>query len=193
MKRILCGLLVLVLCIGVFFVTASATEEQNAVVDLDTVDWDTIDWDLMLMLEPLREWYRTQEDLNKLFSVYDKRPDWDYSWVSAVTERLLADPAAFMRALAKESPEDQETIVKALVGNTSTEFNPRHAELPWAIYSTKLSENDPAEVRQVLTLFENAVETYWGIPKTGDPVVIAVVLMAVSGLGGCLLVKKIKE
>lgn len=195
MKRILICLLTIVFCIGVLCLTAAAAKEDPAAlgttVDFDTVDWDTIVWHPDLV-GPLSEWYQEQ-GLNKLFCVYHGRPAWDYAWGTTLSERLLVDPGAFMRALAKEDAQLQEDIVDTLVGGIYHDLYPGGAELPKKIYSTRLSENDPAEVEHILTLFKDAVESRWGIPKTGDPVLIPVALMLTSGLGCGLLVRKIKE
>lgn len=194
MKRIIYCFFVILFFIGIFCSTATASDmdTSSATIDFDNVDWSTIDWNTVSP-GSLSAWIESQENLNKLFSLYGKLPEYDYSWYITLANRLLDDPAAFMRALALESPELQATIANRLSSAIYYEIAPGFSEFPKAIYSTNLTKEDTAQTRQVLVLFENAVMEYWGIPKTGDPVGVAVVLLALSGLAGAVMITKRKS
>jgi hypothetical protein len=192
-------LFAVVLLFSLFFcitpcASAAETGQESSTqeIDFDNVDWSTIDWNTVSP-GSLSAWIESQENLNKLFSLYGKLPEFDYSWSITLANRLLDDPAAFMRALALEEPELQTIIAKSLSSSVYQEIAPGFSEFPKAIYSTKLAEDDTAETRQVLVLFENAVMEYWGIPKTGDPVGVAVALLALSGLAGAVMITKRKS
>ena len=199
MKKIISFLLSVILPLSVVFcfvpcASAEETGQKTATqeIDFDNVDWSTIDWNTVSP-GSLSAWIESQENLNKLFSLYGKLPEFAYSWSITLANRLLNDPAAFMRALALESPELQATIANRLSSAIYYEIAPGFSEFPKAIYSTNLTKEDTAQTRQVLVLFENAVMEYWGIPKTGDPVGLAMVLLAVSGLAGAVMIKKRKS
>ena len=196
MKRIICCLIVVFLYFSSLSMAVGATGTDTGAMapetDLDAVDWSTIDWNTVPP-GTLNKWIESQEDLNKLFSVYDKLPEFDYSWSITLTNRLLADPANFMRALAKEKPEAQEFIANSLSSSVYHGIAPGFSKFPNTIYSTKLTADDSEETRNVLILFKNAVEKHWGSPQTGDHVGVAVALLAFSALtGGTLLTQKKK-
>lgn len=112
-----------------------------------------------------------------------------------LADHFFADPATFIRRLALESEDIQKTVVNKLPRSMYYAMHPRgFHEFTNVVYSIQLTDEDSEETRNVVKDLEDEITKYWGIsnPQTGDPVGLAVLLMAVSGLGVAFLRKKRK-
>ena len=108
-------------------------------------------------------------------------------------KRFFADPTIFVRQLALESEEIQKDVLERLPLGVYHNVYPHggQTEFPKAVYSIRLTAEDSEETRNMLSALKAEVVKHWGdsIPKTGDPIDVAVLLMAASGLGLAALLK----
>lgn len=186
LKKLMCWLATVLVCFSIFkiisYEVAADEGGANVEIDFDTVDWETLDW-TDDEVEALKGWISKQET-SKLFSVYYNIPEFCYYYKEVLVERLLTNPAAFMRALALEDREFREMVAVSLVRAVYNELILGADDLPDVIFSTELTEDDSEETHRVLQSFKDAVSHYWGInPKTGDSAGAAAALLAASGAG----------
>lgn len=110
-------------------------------------------------------------------------------------EYFFVDPVAFVRQLALEPEDIRMCVVNNFPRSMYHGMHPKgFHEFPNTVYSIKLADDDTAETRNIVTALEAGITKYWGIsnPHTGDPIGIAALLMAASGLGTALLWKRRK-
>ena len=110
-------------------------------------------------------------------------------------ECFFSDPVAFVRQLSLEPEDIRIYVVNYFPRSMHAQMHPKgFREFPNTVYSIKLTDDDTTETRNIVMALEDGITKYWGTsnPNTGDPIGIALLLMAVSGLGGGLLWKKRK-
>ena len=110
-------------------------------------------------------------------------------------EYFFEDPAEFVRRLSLETEDIQEKVIHNFPRSMYNEMHPRgYSEFPTEVFAISLTDEDTMETRNIVKALEKEIEKYWGLsnPQTGDPIGIAVLLMAFSGLGGAFLWKKRK-
>ena len=170
-----------ILSSGIF---VSADEAETA-IDFNTVDWNTVD---LNDLDPdqLLDWIDTAE-LSALFPAYASL-DGAYAtkyWYE-LSMRIKDDFSGFVKALSKEDTETQQEIVLEISRGiyNQGEYAIKPEEFPDMVYAVKVSGS---KQQQVLGLFKDAVEVYWGIPRTGDGLSVAVSAVCMASFACILL------
>lgn len=106
--------------------------------------------------------------------------------------RFRADPQGMILALAAESKDIWENAVFMIVYNCT--YQPK--EFTQLLNGLTMPEDAGPVAMNILVQMVNHAEETWGLditnPHTGDPIGIAALLMAASGLGAALLWRKRK-
>ena len=162
------------------------------------VDWANYDWEnfSFVGLEheewiPMREWLRAEADLDLLFNIRMKSDGYFSEDMSGLLyERFKKDPVGVIAALSLEEETVQTHILRSIVyagAYYPTEFTQLMNDLT-------LPEDAGPEAMNILVQMVKRAEETWGLditnPHTGDPIGLAALLMAFSGLGTALLWKK---
>ncbi len=197
MKRTLCGLLLLLFLLAVpIAVSAEGTE-----IDWNKVDWETFDWNQLSEHSPWK-WLTTDASFHDVFTFLTSYKAAQVEWYSESIQhgiylRFGAEPEKFLIALAKEKAEVQAFVVDDLAIYMAV-FETPNETVP-ILEGIRLSkEQNPKAVELMLTLIdkvqnkliENKYNVTITIPKTGDPVMLAVTALLLSGTGFALLRKK---
>lgn len=168
---------------------ALATESG---ADFSDVDWSTVDWNTIDLIEWLN--WLDEAELKTLFQM---SPYCDAGRsegiASELGRRFRADPQGLIMALAAED----ETIRNSVIGNIVYNSQYDRAGFVQLMNGLKLPEDAGQVAMNILVQMVSRAEETWGMditnPHTGDPIGIAVLLMAASGLGGSILCKKRKK
>ena len=110
-------------------------------------------------------------------------------------KQFFKDPAAFVRQLSLETEDIQKAVIHNFPRQMYNGMHPRgYSEFPSEIFSINLTDEDTVETRNIVNALENEIANYWGIsnPHTRDSIGFAALLMAVSGLGIAVLLKRRK-
>ena len=167
---------------------ALATESG---ADFSDVDWSTVDWNTIDLIEWLN--WLDEAELKTLFLM---SPYCDAGRsegiASELGRRFRADPQGLIMALAAED----ETIRNSVIGNIVYNSQYDTAGFVQLMNSLALPEDAGPVAMDTLVQMVSRAEETWGMditnPHTGDPIGIAALLMAASGLGGSILWKKRK-
>lgn len=165
---------------------ALATESG---ADFSDVDWSTVDWNTIDLIEWLN--WLDEAELKTLFQM---SPYCDAGRsegiASELGRRFRADPQGLIMALAAED----ETIRNSVIGNIVYNSQYDRAGFVQLLNSLTLSEDAGPEAMSILVQMVGRAEETWGLditnPHTGDLIGIAALLMAASGLGSALLLKR---
>ena len=139
----------------------------------------------------MREWLRAEADLDLLFNIRMKSDGYFSEDMSGLLyERFKKDPVGVIAALSLEEETVQTHILRSIVyagAYYPTEFTQLMNDLT-------LPEDAGPEAMNILVQMVKRAEETWGLditnPHTGDPIGLAALLMAFSGLGTALLWKK---
>ncbi len=196
MIRKFCITLVAMLLLAVFTMSVSATE----IPDWDTVDWETYEWEGTDGTEErasLENWLSEEASMEELFEVTRNcRSASFYALDEILNQRFIATPEKFLIALAKEDASWQKQILQNLFTEA---VKLDHQATIRAIEDMHLSkEKNPEAVTLLMQLIEigekklaeQGMAVTITIPKTGDPVMLAVTALLLSGTGFALLFKK---
>ena len=138
------------------------------------------------------KWFRAEADVKILFGVAMKTDGYRSEGMSGIlSDRFMEDPIGFITALSLEEEKVRTHIVGSVV------FGARvPAELGLLLNDITLPEDAGPVAMDILVRLVNHAEESWRLditnPHTGDPLGIAALLMATSGLGGSILWKKRK-
>lgn len=190
-KKLISVLLAIIICLcGATVVCATENE----------VDWVNYDWEnfSFVGLEheewiPMREWLRAEADLDLLFNITMKSDGYFSEDMSGLLyERFKKDPVVVIAALSLEEETVQTHILISIV--YAGAYYP--TEFTQLMNGLTLPEDAGPEAMNILVQMVGRAEEKWGLditnPHTGDPIGLAALLMAASGLGGGLLWKKRK-
>ena len=186
-KDFYCKLIIMLLTLIVVLsssISAAANEAEEP-IDFDTVDWDTLDLDSVH--RQLFEWFDTAE-LPALFRA-EGHVDGAFAtgWGSELSLRMKNDFAGFIAALSQEDNGTQQRIVEFMTSGIYHDMyeHVRNADFPDMVNSVKISGS---KQQYTLSLFQDAVAQYWGIPRTGDRFPIAAITLCATSLSLiCLL------
>ena len=172
---------VILLCCA-FVVGAEETQIDWSNVDLESFNYQELD---AQQWSSLGDWLQKDADLHTVFYVTTTKGDgWiGEMWSSIVYSLFMEDPVPFIQALALEDEAAQNKTIsritfEAVIYKEEFEQMMRGLVLPDAATDSE---------RNILTNIISHAEEDGFInitnPKTGDPIGVAVLLMAVSGLG----------
>lgn len=165
------------------------------------IDWSSVDFETFNFREledsqwrSLRDWLKTDADLHTVFYVTSTAGDgWiGEMWSGLVYSLFMLDPVPFIQALALEDEVTQEKTVLRII---------YEADLFKEVFGHVVSElalpdTATAGERNVLAKIISRANEKWNMnitnPHTGDSIGFAALLMAVSGLGIAVLVKRRK-
>ena len=182
---------VILLC-GAAVVSAEETQIDWPNVDLESFNYRELEfrgW------QSLRDWLKTEADLHTVFYVTTTKGDGAISemWNSLVYSLFMENPVQFIQALALEDEETQSRTISRITREADFFKGEFEQFMSGLVLPDTATEGD----RNVLIKIISHAETNWNMditnPQTGDPIGLAVLLMAVSGFGGAFLWKKEKS
>lgn len=167
---------------------ALATESG---ADFSDVDWSTVDWSTIDLIEWLN--WLDEAELKTLFQM---SPYCDAGRsegiASELGRRFHIDPQGLIMALTAEDAEVQRSVIYHIIYNSQYDS----AGFVQLMNGLKLPEDAGPEAMNILVQMVSRAEETWGLditnPHTGDPIGIVLLLMAASGLGSALLLKRRK-
>ena len=180
---------VLILCGAV---AVSATENE--------VDWANYDWENFSTTDvsakewgSMCKWLPTEADIKLLFDISMKVDGYKSEGMGDVLfKRFRIEPVNLIMALSAEEEAVQEHVIGSIVHFGIFE----RAEFAQFLSDLTLPEDAGSDAVNILVQIIQCAEENWNMditnPKTGDPVSLAVLLMAISGFGGAFLWKKEK-
>lgn len=189
MKRVIMLVtLLLVFAVLLLPVRSFATESG---ADFSDVDWSTVDWSTIDLIEWL-DWL----DEAELKTLFQMSPYCDAGRsegiASELGRRFRADPQGLIIALAAEDAATQTSVIDHIVDNAQYDAK----EFEQLLNGLTLPEDAGQVAMNILVQMVSRAEETWGLditnPHTGDPIGIAALLMASSGLGSALLLKRRK-
>ena len=181
----------LILC-GAAVVGAEETQIDWSNVDLESFDYRELEdsqW------RSLRDWLKTEADLHTVFYVTTTKGDgWiGDMWSSLVYSLFMEDPVQFIQALALEGEETQSRTIFSITFEADFFKGEFEQFMSGLVLPDTATDGD----RNVLIKIISHAETNWNMditnPQTGDPIGLAVLLMAISGFGIAFLWKKEKS
>lgn len=171
----------------------SATENE--------VDWASYDWENFSCadVEPkewgyMCKWFSTEAELELLFDISMKVDGYRSEGMGGILcERFRSDPVGLIMALSLEEETVQSHVISSTVYFGA--YDP--AEFEQLLSGLTLPENAGTDAMNILVQMVRRAEENWNMnitnPQTGDPIGLAVLLMAISGFGGAFLWKKEKS
>ena len=182
-RMILVFVVISLLLPGVFV----SAEESD--ISFDEVDWSNVDWSTIDFFEWLS--WLPEAELESLFQMVPKADAARAEGVaSELGRRFRADPQAIIVALAEQEESIQEKAIRLISYNCA--YKPE--EFVELMNGLTLPEDAGSEAMQILVQLVQHSEETWNLditnPHTGDPIGLAALLMAFSGLGTALLWKK---
>lgn len=189
MKRI-AVLLAFLLVFAMMLLPMGALATESG-ADFSDVDWSTVDWNTIDLIEWLN--WLDEAELKTLFQM---SPYCDAGRsegiASELGRRFRIDPQGMILALSAED----ETIRNSVIGNIVYNSQYDSAGFVQLMNSLTLPEDAGPVAMNILVQMVNYAEEARGLditnPHTGDPIGIAALLIAASGLGSALLLKRRK-
>lgn len=189
MKNVLSFITLLLVFTVLLLPVRSLATESGA--DFSDVDWSTVDWNTIDLIEWL-DWL----DEAELKTLFQMSPYCDAGRSEGLAgelgRRFRIDPQGMIMALTAE----EETIRNSVIGDIVYNSQYDSAGFVQLLNGLTLPEDAGPEAMNILVQMVSRAEETWGLditnPHTGDPIGIALLLMAASGLGGGLLWKKRK-
>lgn len=173
-------------------IISHAKEKRNMnITNWPSVDWSTVDWHTIDMIEWLN--WLDEADLKALFQM-TQGSDGAFSegLAGELGNRFKKNPAGLILALSAEKEEIQTRVISLIVYNGDY----HRAEFEQLMSSLTLPDTATAGERNVLAKIITRANEKWNMnitnPHTGDSIGFAALLMAVSGLGIAVLVKRRK-
>lgn len=189
MKRI-AVLLTFLLVFAMMLLPMGALATESG-ADFSDVDWSTVDWNTIDLIEWLN--WLDEAELKTLFQM---SPYCDAGRsegiASELGRRFRIDPQGMILALSAEDAATQTSVIDHIVDNAQYDAK----EFEQFMNGLKLPEDAGQVAMNILMQMVSRAEETWGLditnPHTGDPIGIAALLMAASGLGSALLLKRRK-
>ena len=166
-----------------------AEEEQT--------DWANYDWENYKYADLSAQewgsackWFRSEADVELLFDMAMKTDGYRSEGMDGIlSDRFMEDPIGLITALSLEEEKIQTHIIQSVVFGISD-----RAGFVQLMNGLTLPEDAGPVAMSILVRLVNHAEESWRLditnPHTGDPMGIAALLMAFSGLGTALLWKK---
>ena len=171
-------------------IISCAEEKWNTnIINFPSVDWATIDWHTIDFVE-WANWL-DEADLKSLFQM-TQGSDGAFSegLAGELGNRFKKDPTCLILALSAEKEEIQTRVIHLIV------YDYRREEFEQLMSGLTLPDTATAGERNVLAKIISRANEKWNMnitnPHTGDSIGFAALLMAVSGLGIAVLVKRRK-
>lgn len=189
MKRMLVVILCLVAFMLMPFPVCISAAESNA--DFSDVDWSTVDWHTIDLIEWMN--WLDEAELKTLFQM-TQRCDGGFAegLANALGDHFEKDPISLIMALSNEKEEIQTRVIHLIVYNGDY----HRAEFEQLMNGLTLPENASADAMNILVQMVRCAEETWNMditnPHTGDPISLTVLLLAISGLGTAVLLKRRK-
>lgn len=189
MKRI-AVLLAFLLVFAMMLLPMGALATESG-ADFSDVDWSTVDWNTIDLIEWLN--WLDEAELKTLFQM---SPYCDAGRsegiASELGRRFRIDPQGLIMALTAEDAEVQRSVIYHIIYNSQYDS----AGFVQLMNGLKLPEDAGPVAMNILVQMVNRAEKTWGMditnPHTGDPIGIAALLIAASGFGSALLLKRRK-
>ena len=189
MKRI-AVLLAFLLVFAMMLLPMGALATESG-ADFSDVDWSTVDWNTIDLIEWLN--WLDEAELKTLFQM---SPYCDAGRsegiASELGRRFRIDPQGMILALSAEDAATQTSVIHHIVYNSQYDT----AGFVQLMNSLSLPEDAGQVAMNILMQIVSRAEETWGLditnPHTGDLIGIAALLMAASGLGSALLLKRRK-
>lgn len=184
----------LVLTLTLAFAPCASAEETK-------IDWENYDWDSFQgkdledeEWESLADWLRTDADISRLFFVFSHADGWVGELLDGVlADRFMADPEEVIYEIAKQNKDAWQFYVGGLVILGITDRPAFIALLESVTLSGPNAEKGYQVLAKMIASAEEEYNTEITNPKTGDPVGVAVALLALSGIGSGLMIWKKKS
>ncbi len=193
MKRMICCAMVLLFAL-VIPMTVSAEEIPN----WSTVEWGEFNWGLIEKNEiwkDLTEWLKNEASIEEVFEV--DRYCAHAAYVDAIGgilyDRFAEAPEEFLIVLAEQDADYQNSMIRVLSEEMS--FSENEGASVAILEGIRLSRYDDPEAVELMMALIAKAETKLGVsitvPKTGDPILLAVAGLLLSA-GGVLALRKKK-
>lgn len=189
MKRITVLLAFLLVFAMMLLPMGALATESGA--DFSDVDWSTVDWSTI----GLSEWLNWLDEA-ELKTLFKMSPYCDAGRAEGLAaelgRRFRADPQGMILAMTAEDAEVRICVIDLIAYNAQYDSE----EFTQLLSGLTLPGDAGSDAMNILVRLVNSVEEMWNMdianPHTGDPIGIAALLMAASGLGGTMLWKKRK-
>ncbi len=201
MKKLLCKLLVLsllcglMLCIPVSAAETETEENDDYLMDWDSVNWDewergmwedyfgTPDYDFFYLLDHWIDWMINDASVEALLAISRAGTDtvWSEAYSYALYYRFVGDPREIISAQSTCGNVVWDNIALRIVNGGEAEAE----EFIELLSNFELPENATDKERAALETIISYTEQRYGveIPRTGDPILLAVTTLLFSGIG----------
>ena len=197
MRKIRNAISLIFVAVILLYGAAVVSAEENE-IDWESYDWESYDWENFSPADlksgewkSMCKWLRSEADLKLVFYVSTKI-DGAYAETMGIVlyGRFTSDPVGLIAALSLEEETVQTRVIRSII--YAGAYVP--AQFEQLLSSLTLPENASAGAKSILVQMIRCAEEDWGMeitnPQTGDPISLAVLLMAVSGLSGAVLLKR---
>lgn len=171
--------------------------EFSKIVDWNTVDWETFNLSAYCDVRDIGwtrfdnwcVWLENEATVEQVVEAVKVRPDGyiatGYSF--ALVRRFMQEPLAMLAAIARGDEVYQENLVQFLAPYDMYD----EAELFNFLSELQLPANATAE-REILNKIVDYAKEHYGvdIPRTGDPIAMALATLLLSGTGLALTIRK---
>lgn len=183
----------LIIC-GTPNVFAEETPTQNG-IDYAIYDWENLNFSNIdsTTWASMRDWLLTSAKLDTVFLVARKATDYYKNDIcSVISVRFVSSPDAVLYAMAKEGEATWKEYSKFIIREQYDWEN-----MAKLLESIRFSEPNAEKAYEILAFMIDYAEELYRTeitnPKTGDPVGVAVALLALSGIGGGLMIWRKKS
>lgn len=182
----------MILALTAFGIMANAETEE---IDFNTIDWSTVrlsdlDESKLDWMADWIHWMETEAAAEQLMEV-EQAVDGAYAtaYGCALGKRFLQEPYELISALALVEEADQQQIIRFFVSNDY--YSENSIDILAFLAEVKLPDDATGAIRDVLDTIITQAENYYSTnnPMTGDPILVAVVMLCFSGTGLAVLVK----
>lgn len=188
-RKLISVFVVIIICLcGAMVVCAEENE-----VDWANYDWENYSYANLSDQEwgSACKWFRAEADLELLFDIAMKVDGYRTESMGGIWgERFMKDPTGLIMALSLEEETVQTHVIQSII------FDAYPAEFVPLMNGLTLPEDAGPVAMNILVQMVNYAEEARGLditnPHTGDLIGIAALLMAASGLGSALLLKRRK-
>ena len=190
MEKVLLGILFFsLLYIGLLFLPASATEEDE-IVNWNTIEWETFDLSEycsdadvgMARFDSWCAWLENEATPEQLMEVAKTKMGAYQApmYANALGRRFVTDPQAMLAAMAQADAGSQETVARFLAANEA--YDAEQVDIVKFLTDLQLPA-DKTEEKAMLHKIIGYAEQYHGveIPRTADPAMLVLVTLLLSG------------
>ena len=171
----------------------NATEFQTDWADPSY--WENLNFDTLSTetWENALVWLEAEADLPLLILIEQHADGFFGSDVGGIlAKRFLSHPEDILYTLANEEPNTQKKLISSIIYGASN-WEAMAGKLETVTLSGPDAEKGYKILSEMIAYAEETYRTEITNPKTGDPVGVAVALLALSGIGGGLMIWKKKS